>query len=142
MTMKVLAAAKFKERCLALLDDVDPEGIIITKRGKPVAKLMPIERSGRSLLGSMKGRLVLREELDSTGLRWKAGRTVPCMAPSPGWSGSIPPCYRTSACSDLPGTACWCERRDHSTWRPLRRPVFKPGRLVTEARLEERQEGR
>ncbi len=35
------AAARFKERCLALLDEVDPEGIVITKRGKPVAKLIP-----------------------------------------------------------------------------------------------------
>ncbi|MGH8674182.1 MAG: hypothetical protein ACREVG_07725 [Burkholderiales bacterium] len=29
--MKKVDAAKFKERCLALLDEVGPEGIIITK---------------------------------------------------------------------------------------------------------------
>ena len=40
-TMKQIAAAKFKEQCLALLDEIDPEGIVITKRGKPVAKLIP-----------------------------------------------------------------------------------------------------
>jgi len=43
--VKVLTATKFKERCLALLDNVDPEGIVITKHGKPVAKLVPIEWS-------------------------------------------------------------------------------------------------
>jgi len=41
--MKTVPAAKFKEQCLALLDHVDPEGIIITKHGKPVAKLVPIQ---------------------------------------------------------------------------------------------------
>ena len=40
--MKSVPAAKFKEQCLALLDQVDPEGIVITKHGKPVAKLVPI----------------------------------------------------------------------------------------------------
>jgi len=38
--MKRIAAAKFKERCLAILDRVDREGIIITKHGKPVATLL------------------------------------------------------------------------------------------------------
>src|SRR5437870_11522567 len=36
LTMKTIGAAKFKEQCLALLDRIDPEGIVITKRGKPV----------------------------------------------------------------------------------------------------------
>ena len=41
MVMKQLSASKFKEQCLALLDSVGPEGIVVTKRGKPVAKLIP-----------------------------------------------------------------------------------------------------
>lgn len=45
--MKRIAAAKFKETCLALLDDVDPDGIVITKRGKPVAKLIAAARDRR-----------------------------------------------------------------------------------------------
>ena len=43
MVMETISAAKFKEQCLALMDSVGPEGIIITKRGKPVARLMPFE---------------------------------------------------------------------------------------------------
>jgi prevent-host-death family protein len=39
--MKQMPAAKFKEHCLAILDEVDEDGIVITKRGKPVAKLIP-----------------------------------------------------------------------------------------------------
>lgn len=41
MTMKQIPAARLKEQCLALLDAVDPAGIVITRRGKPVAKLIP-----------------------------------------------------------------------------------------------------
>jgi prevent-host-death family protein len=39
--MERINAAKFKEQCLALLDNLDPEGIIITEHGKPVARLIP-----------------------------------------------------------------------------------------------------
>ena len=42
MVMKQISAAKFKEQCLALLDQVNRDGIVITKRGKPVAKLIPL----------------------------------------------------------------------------------------------------
>ncbi len=39
-----IAAGKFKTRCLELMDKVnrDHEEIVITKRGKPVAKLVPV----------------------------------------------------------------------------------------------------
>ena len=40
--MKTIGAAKFKENCLALLDQLDPDGLVVTKRGRPVAR-------GRSL---------------------------------------------------------------------------------------------
>jgi prevent-host-death family protein len=52
------AAAKFKEQCLKLLDEVDPEGILVTKRGKPVARLIPVERPGKAKLVQL-GRLEL-----------------------------------------------------------------------------------
>ena len=39
--MEQISASKFKEQCLALLDSLDPEGIEITKHGKPVARLIP-----------------------------------------------------------------------------------------------------
>ena len=42
--MKSIGAAKFKEQCLALLDQLDADGLVITKRGKPVARVIPIER--------------------------------------------------------------------------------------------------
>jgi len=72
--MKQIAAAKFKEQCLALLDEVDPDGIVITKRGKPVAKLIPFASDSASLIGSLKGKLEIKGETFSTGLDWNAER--------------------------------------------------------------------
>jgi len=69
--MKTIGAAKFKEQCLAILDDVDPEGIIITKRGKPVAMLRPLPetRGNGDLIGILKGRIYIDpdDDLLSTG---------------------------------------------------------------------------
>jgi prevent-host-death family protein len=72
--MKQIAAAKFKEQCLALLDEVGPDGIVITKRGKPVAKLIPLASDSASLIGSLKGKLEIKGEILSTGLDWDAER--------------------------------------------------------------------
>ena len=72
MTMKLMAAAKFKEQCLSLLDEVDSEGIVITKRGKPVAKLIPIASDSASLIGSLKGKLRIKGNVLSTGATWDA----------------------------------------------------------------------
>jgi prevent-host-death family protein len=73
MTMaRTLAAADFKARCLAILDDVDAEGIIITKHGKPVARLMPIQSSSTELIGRLKGKLEIKGDVLSTGLTWDA----------------------------------------------------------------------
>lgn len=43
--MKTIQAGKFKAQCLALLDEVAQthEDLIITKHGKPVAKLVPYD---------------------------------------------------------------------------------------------------
>jgi prevent-host-death family protein len=70
--MKQIAAAKFKEQCLAILDRVGPEGVVITKRGKPVAKLIPIGAESASLIGALKGRLTIKGPILTTGLKWNA----------------------------------------------------------------------
>jgi len=70
--MKEIAAAKFKEHVLSILDEVDEEGIIITKRDKPVAKLSPIRAESASLIGSLKGKIKIKGDILSTGARWDA----------------------------------------------------------------------
>lgn len=67
-----IGAAKFKEQCLAILDTLGPDGVIITKHGKPVAKLIPIERSSGALIGSLKDKIRVHGDLVSTGVRWDA----------------------------------------------------------------------
>ncbi|HUF97695.1 MAG TPA: type II toxin-antitoxin system Phd/YefM family antitoxin [Ilumatobacter sp.] len=49
-----IQASEFKATCLALLDQVATTGeeIVITKRGRPLARLVPID-DGASLLGSV-----------------------------------------------------------------------------------------
>lgn len=72
MNGKTIGAAQFKEKCLALLDEVGPEGIIITKHGKPVAKLVPIETDSRELIGCLKGKIEIHGDIFSTGIEWDA----------------------------------------------------------------------
>ena len=70
--MRQIAAAKFKEQCLSLLDRVDPDGIVITKHGKPVAKLIPIAADSAGLIGSLAGKVHIKGEIVSTGIHWDA----------------------------------------------------------------------
>jgi prevent-host-death family protein len=70
--MKSIPAAKFKEQCLALLDRVGPEGIVITKHGRPVAKLIPFDGDSASLIGSLEGKIKIGGDILSTGVRWDA----------------------------------------------------------------------
>jgi len=70
--MKTIGAAKFKERCLALLDRLDQDGLIITKRGKPVARLIPFEQQHADLIGSLSDKVEIRGDIFSTGIQWEA----------------------------------------------------------------------
>lgn len=72
--MKTISATKFKETCLALLEEVGPEGIVITKHGKPVARLVAFGRAPEDLIGSLEGKLLVDEDDDllSTEVSWDA----------------------------------------------------------------------
>jgi len=70
--MRTIGAAKFKEQCLAVLDQLDPDGVVITKHGQPVAKLIPWGRAASTMIGSMKGRIEIRGDILSTGEPWDA----------------------------------------------------------------------
>jgi prevent-host-death family protein len=55
--MSQIPAGQFKARCLAILDEVQRQrrGIVVSKRGKPVARVVPVEDAdaGDSLRGSV-----------------------------------------------------------------------------------------
>lgn len=70
--MKTIPAAKFKEQCLAILDRLDSDGLVITKHGKPVARLLPISRSGEELIGSLESKIRVDGDIESTRVEWDA----------------------------------------------------------------------
>ena len=59
MSGKTVGAAEFKANCLNLIDKMadDGEPVIVTKRGRPVARLSPIRETDApaSIIGAMKG---------------------------------------------------------------------------------------
>ena len=69
-----IGAGEFKAKCLQLIDEVAEhrQPVIITKRGQPVARLIPFESDCASLIGSMKARLKVRGNISSTGVDWDA----------------------------------------------------------------------
>ena len=61
-----IAAGKFKAQCLQLMDQVkqNHEEIVITKHGRPVAKLVPVEEQhSSSFIGYMKGSVVVSGDI-------------------------------------------------------------------------------
>ena len=74
--MQWINAAKFKAQRLSLLDDLGADGLVITKRGKPVSKPIPIRSSCADLIGSMKGKLRIKGDILSAGIEWEAESQV------------------------------------------------------------------
>ena len=67
-----MAAAKFKEQCLSILDHLGPEGIVVTKHGKPVARVVPVETASADLIGVLRGKIRIKGDITSTGIGWDA----------------------------------------------------------------------
>ncbi|MFN3075764.1 MAG: type II toxin-antitoxin system Phd/YefM family antitoxin [Alphaproteobacteria bacterium] len=72
--MGVIAAGEFKAKCLHILDEVSKtrEPMTVTKRGKPVARIVPIPVESGSRYGIAKGTISYAEDDDllSTGEAW------------------------------------------------------------------------
>ena len=70
-----ISAAEFKSRCLSLMDEVAMHGrsFTVTKRGKPVARLVPVESKPVPFIGSLKGVVIEAIDLtEPTGEKWEA----------------------------------------------------------------------
>lgn len=72
--MKQVGAAQFKEQCLRILDTLTPEGIIVTKHGKAIARVIPIKEECASLIGALKTKLKVKKNVSifTTGEAWDA----------------------------------------------------------------------
>lgn len=71
--MKTIDAAKFKEQCLALLDNLDRDGLFVTKHDKPVARLLPFDFQHAELIGNLRHKVEIRGDILSTGVVRDAG---------------------------------------------------------------------
>jgi prevent-host-death family protein len=70
---RTIAASEFKAKCLRILERLEPHGLIITKRGRPIAKVTPIPlENNLKLVGSMKGKIKIKGDILSTGINWNA----------------------------------------------------------------------
>lgn len=60
-----IQAGEFKAKCLQLMDDVNEKHIVITitKHGKPVAKLVPIDTTPISSFGCLKGTVTIKGDI-------------------------------------------------------------------------------
>jgi prevent-host-death family protein len=71
-----IGAGEFKAKCLQLIDEVAErrQPLIITKRGQPLAKLVPIE-GARPLFGAMAGSVTREEDITSPlDVNWDAAQ--------------------------------------------------------------------
>ena len=68
--MKKMAAGSFKAKCLALMDEVQSkhETIVITKRGKPVAKLVPISTAKDEIYSFLDGKGTIKGDIVSPAM--------------------------------------------------------------------------
>jgi prevent-host-death family protein len=68
--MKKMAAGAFKANCLAVMDEVQAkhETVLITKHGKPVAKLVPINTNVDEIYNFLAGKGVISGDVVSPAI--------------------------------------------------------------------------
>lgn len=74
-----ISASEFKKHCLNLIDEVKSKhsSFVVTKRGKPVARIVPLENDNtkepRSFFGFMKGKATIKDDIVnfSSELDWE-----------------------------------------------------------------------
>jgi len=70
--MKEVSASQLRAKGLSILKSIGPEGVVVTKRGHPIARLIPYRNNCADLIGCMKGQLKIKGDIFSTGIRWDA----------------------------------------------------------------------
>ena len=63
--MKSIAIGEFKAKCLALLEQVKvkQERLLITKRGKPIAAVIPLKKEKRHPMKNLRGTVLLEKDI-------------------------------------------------------------------------------
>ena len=65
--MKTVPAGEFKARCLRIMEEVRTKRVtvLITKKGRPVAKLVPAEDDADEVFGRLQGVLEITGDVES-----------------------------------------------------------------------------
>jgi antitoxin (DNA-binding transcriptional repressor) of toxin-antitoxin stability system len=64
---------EFKARCLEVLEHLVAPGLVVTKDGRPLARITPVVAvNNEPLIGSMKGQIAIHGDVFSTGIEWDA----------------------------------------------------------------------
>lgn len=72
-----IAAGEFKAHCLRLIDEVANRRteIVVTKRGKPLARLVPVDDEPADLFGCLAGTVAIHGDIVApSGEAWDAER--------------------------------------------------------------------
>ena len=72
---RLIKASEFKAKCLAVIDEVERtrQPVVITKRGKPVAELVPHAPKKRNARGILKGRMeIIGDIISPIDVEWEA----------------------------------------------------------------------
>src|SRR2546428_10694674 len=69
-TMKTMPAGEFKARCLRVMEEVKKyrTPVVITKKGKPVAKLVPPDEPRKDVFGCMADRFTIIGDVEQTAV--------------------------------------------------------------------------
>lgn len=71
--MKTMAAGDFKARCLRVMEQVKSTRtpVVITKRGKPIAKLVPVDPPEEWVPGRLAGKIEILGDIVSPIVPWE-----------------------------------------------------------------------
>jgi len=65
MKSSQIPAGEFKAKCLHIMDEVNQKhiSVTITKHGKPIAKMVPIEEEKKSFFGCLSGTATIENDI-------------------------------------------------------------------------------
>jgi prevent-host-death family protein len=65
--MRQMPAGVFKARCLAVMKQIQSTGepVVVTRRGSPVVKVVPVEQENDSIFGFMRGKGIIVGDIES-----------------------------------------------------------------------------
>jgi prevent-host-death family protein len=65
--MKAIPAGQFKARCLRIMDEVRStrEPVLITKKGRPVAKLVPADSQPEDIFGCLRNEIKIVGDIEA-----------------------------------------------------------------------------